>query len=149
MRRSTVMQYVYGLGLILAAIGFVMPVIDLGLFGGKFNGFQIANFIGKMPQVCLYVLFGLFCIGGIVAFVPKMRKIDLLVFLLIIIDIVAMVFSFTGGKSGGSSLIGDLFGDSIAKLVLDLMQPGAWILIIGFVLALVAFILKLFVKGKK
>ncbi|MCR4939743.1 MAG: hypothetical protein K5930_06500 [Treponemataceae bacterium] len=149
MKRNSVMRYVYGLGLIIAAVGFALPIIDLGIFGGKFNGFQIADFLGKMPKICLYVLFGLFCLGGILAFVPKLKKIDLLVFLLIIIDVAAMVFSFTGGKSSGNSVLGDLFGDSIANLVLDLLQPGAWMLIIGFALALIAFILGFFVKGKK
>ena len=144
-----VMRFLFGLGLLAAAIGFALPLIDLGLFGGKFNGFQLANLMGKVPQICLYVLFGLFCVGGVVAFIPKANGFDILFFLLIIVDIGGMIYSLTGGKTSGNSIIWDLFGDSIKDLVLNIMQPGAWVLIIGFIVAIIAFILRPFAKGKK
>ena len=95
-----------------------------------------------LPQICLYILFGLFCIGGIIAFIPKFKKYDSIVFLLILVDIVAVVLYFVIGKSGGSSVLGDLFGSSIKKLIMDLLGVGAWILLIGFIVAIVGFILK-------
>lgn len=142
MKKST-LRYVYGVGLIAAAIGFCLPLVNL-LFTSA-NGFQIANSLNTLPQICLYVLFGLFCVGGIIAFIPKFKKYDTIAFGLIILDIVGMIIYFTAGKSGGSGILGDLFGD----LVFDLLEPGAWILLIGFVVALVAFILKCVAKGKK
>ena len=141
MKRSSAMRYVYGLGLIVAAIGFVLPIVDIGIFG-TLNGFDVANTLKVLPQICLYVLFGLFCIGGIIAFVPKCKKYDSLAFLLIIVDIVAIVLYFVIGNSGGSSVIGELFGSSIKKLIMDLLGVGAWILLIGFIVAIVGFILK-------
>ena len=149
MRRSSVLRFIYGLGLIVAAVGFAMPMIDLGIFGGKFNGFQIANFIGNVPQICLYALFCLCCIGGVLAFIPKTGKIDILIFLLFVIDIGGMVYSFVGGKSGGSSVIWELFGDSVKNLVLDIMQPGAWMFIGGFLVGIITCICRPFVRGKK
>ena len=96
MKHNSVLRFVYGLGLIVAAVGFAMPLIDLGIFGGTFNGFQIAKLLDTVPQICLYALFGLCCVGGILAFIPKTSKIDILIFLLLIIDIGGMVYSFTG-----------------------------------------------------
>ena len=141
MKRSSTMRYVYGLGLIVAAIGFILPIIDAGIFG-TMNGFDLANSLKVLPQICLYVLFGLFCVGGIIAFIPKFKKYDSLAFLLIIIDIVAIVLYFIIGNSGGSSALGDLFGSSIRKLIMDLLGVGAWILLVGFIVAIVGFILK-------
>lgn len=141
MRRSSVMRYVYGVALIAAAIGFALPIIDAGLLG-SYNGFQLGKMLGTVPQICFYVMFALFCIGGIIAFVPKTTKYDLLFFCLIIIDIVSMVIYFLAGKKGGSSALWNIFGESITKLIFNLLQPGAWIFAIGFVVAIVAFILK-------
>ncbi len=145
MKKSSVMRYVYGIGLIVAAIGFALPIIDLGLLG-SYNGFQIANGLKTLPQICVYVLFALFCIGGILAFVPKTSKYDAIVFLLILIDIVAVVLYFVIGKSGGNSgifaNIGAAIGKGIAKFIFNSLAAGAWIFIIGFVVAIVGFILK-------
>jgi len=152
MRRNSVLRFVYGLGLIVAAVGFVMPMIDLVIFG-TFNGFQIADFIGSMagnvPRICLYALFCLCCVGGLLAFVPKASKIDALIFLLIVIDVGGLVYMFVGGNSGGDTGLMDLFGDSLKEIILNLLQPGAWMFLGGFVVAIISCILRPFVRGKK
>ena len=142
MKRSSTMRYVYGLGLIVAAIGFILPIISVNLLvtTANYNGFQLANSLKVLPQICLYVLFGLFCIGGIIAFIPKFKKYDSIVFLLILADIVAVVLYFIIGKSGG--ILGDLIGKSIKSIIFDILGVGAWILLIGFIVAIVGFILK-------
>ena len=148
MKQSSVLRYVYGLGLIAAAIGFALPLISINLLvtTADYNGFQMANSLKTLPQICVYVLFALFCIGGIMAFVPKTTKFDLLVFALIVIDIVVVIVYFVGGKAGGSSgifaEIGAAIGKGVAKFVFNNLGVGAWIFAIGFVVALVAFILK-------
>ena len=142
MKRSSTMRYVYGLGLIVAAIGFILPIISVNLLvtTANYNGFQLANSLKVLPQICLYILFGLFCIGGIIAFIPKFKKYDSIVFLLILADIVAVVLYFIIGKSGG--ILGDLIGKSIKSIIFDILGVGAWILLIGFIVAIVGFILK-------
>lgn len=135
---------IYGIGLACIAVGFAMPLLDLWIT--KPNGFEIFELLDAFKsgiEIAGYVLFGCACVGAVCAFVPKLKTVDLVSFIGIVGSLVYVLIRLgvkVGGKSSGKT------PSFITDFAFDMLEPGAFVLIIGLILAIIGFVMSL---GKK
>ena len=133
MAKKRGLPLIYLIGMALVVVGFICPVFDF--FIGTLNGFDFINFKE----------FGITTIGAI---------------LIIAGAILGLVFCFVGGKNsgmlklvglivtiaGGVVLIigysGDAFSKGIGKFFVDVATYGFYMILAGWIVALVGFITK-------
>lgn len=141
MKKGNSTRLIYGIGLILVAVAFVLPIIDLGLLG-ELNGFEIGKILGSFKsscQVALIAVFGFAVLGAVGSFLPKMKILDLVSFIGLIASAIFFFVSL-GVKSNAKA------PSWLTDFALDICGIGFYVLLGGLVVAIVGFVLSL---GKK
>jgi len=133
-------------GFLLALFGFFMPFVF------NQNGFQVAGYLSQFfgnnaVTNSLYALFSFSCIGGILFLLLIMKKDFSIILDWIVISaaVIAMIviFSEISEVLGSVSDFGSSFGISgagrrVGNALTEYIQPGAYAVIIGLVIALFA-----------
>lgn len=133
MAKKGSLPLIYMIGMALVVIGFICPVFDF--FIGTLNGFDFINFKD----------FGTTTIGAL---------------LIIIGAVLGLVFCFVGGKNSGMlklvgllvsiaggvvliiSYSGDVFSEGIGKFFIDVATYGFYMILAGWVVGVVGYVMK-------
>ena len=133
MAKKGSLPLIYMIGMALVVVGFICPVFDF--FIGTLNGFDFINFKD----------FGTTTIGAL---------------LIIVGAVLGLVFCFVGGKNSGMlklvgllvsiaggvvliiSYSGDVFSEGIGKFFIDVATYGFYMILAGWVVALVGWVTK-------
>ena len=138
MAKKRGLPLIYLIGMALVVVGFICPMFQISFFGlgsASSNGFDFINFDN----------FGFTTIGAILIFAGA---------------VLGLVFCFVGGKNSGMlKLVGliatiaggvvliigysdNMFSKGIGKFFIDIATYGFYMVIAGWIVALVGFITK-------
>lgn len=132
-KKSSVLSYLYLIGMAIIAIGFCCPMIK-GLFGSSANGFDFIDFehSGFVTIGALLIFIG--AIAGVVAcFVPQLKSLKFIFLIASIVGGVVLVLGFT--TNGG-------IYKAIGKHLFKNAMFGFYMVIAGWIVALVGYLKK-------
>lgn len=137
-KKGNKLSLLYLIGMALVVVGFICPMFQISFFGlgsASSNGFDFINFDN----------FGFTTIGAILIFAGA---------------VLGLVFCFVGGKNSGMlKLVGliatiaggvvlilgysdNMFSKGIGKFFIDIATYGFYMIIIGWIVALVGWVTK-------
>jgi len=159
--KNTIARMIYGAGMLIAAIGFLLPMLNFGIFG-TVNGFQLAKTLGKFKdaiQFFLIAMFVIMCIAAVVAFIPNLQIADWGTFGLFILNVIIFLINLGAFKNSGKPKnhhksnfkmpVPDFVKDFGKNIAFNTIKPGFYLLIIGIIIAIVGIVLTIIFRKKK
>ncbi len=137
-KKNSVVSYLYLIGLALVAIGCFLPLWTA--FGGNANGASAISYLkddGNTVRKIGVILTLLGAIAGIVLCFVKVKSVGLL-------KLVSLIVSFAGGAYVffNTSDAAKKIGKGLAKITNSAPSIGFYLILAGWIIALVGWILK-------
>lgn len=132
-KKSSKISLIYLIGMALSLIGFCVPMFKGKLIGKTWNGFKFINFdnFGFVTVGALLILIGI--ILGIVFSLISVKD---------VLKLVALIVSIVGGIVLVIGFNQDKLYQAIAKGFLKCAYVGFYLLIVGWIVSIVGYVLK-------
>ena len=141
-KKSSSISLVYGLGMLLAAIGFCLPIFQFKFLGTHaYTGFDLVGDGDTAAKIfTLLVFVGAVC-GVVAAFLPKvsiLKPIALAVSFVSFVIVIIMMCNSDGASFLRSVNLGKKAAESVFKSLYD----GAYMIFAGWIVACAGLFLK-------
>lgn len=132
-KKSSKISLIYLIGMALSLIGFCVPMFKGKLLGTTWNGFKFINFdnFGFVTVGALLILIGI--ILGVVFSLVSVKD---------VLKLVALIVSIVGGIVLVIGFNQDSIYQAIAKGFLKCAYVGFYLLIAGWIVSIIGYVLK-------
>ena len=140
MAKKIKLPLIYLIGMVLAVVGFCVPMFQTKILGARYNGFDFINFdnFGFVTVGALLIFIGAVC-GVVLSFLGG-KQMDLLRLVALLVSVAGLIVLYVGFATGSG--ISGAIAKAFAKEFIKCAYIGFYMLIAGWVVALLGWILK-------
>lgn len=141
--KSKSMSFIYGIGMLLAAIGFCLPIFQFKFIGTtNISGFDLVGDGNTAIKIFTLLIFIGAVVGVIAAFVPlPQAKLIKIIALAVSVISFAIVLIMLGNSDGASIVKGLGLGKSANEAIFKHLYVGAYMILGGWILGIVGLVL--------
>ena len=141
-KKSSSISLVYGIGMLLAAIGFCLPVFQFKFLGTHaMTGFDMVGDGDTAAKIFTLLIFIGAVAGVVAAFLPQFSILKPIALAVSVISFIIVIIMMCN-SDGASFLRSVNLGKKAAEKVLKSLYVGAYMIIAGWIVAIAGLVLK-------